>query len=188
MAGMFGPPGGMAMPGMGAPKKRTPSAREKTASGDTTSPTSPQVQPQQAPIVPIPGMQRVQSPPTLEKEDEPEDKAISRARAPDVIPDLEDLTRGPLPRTSTTEERGAPPPISKGKIARKPLLHQRRRSPLRSGGTLHVKTHSICSNSYDGTVCLVDTVAIISLISRSKLIRQTYSHTYHRSLPCQEAC
>jgi len=187
MAGMFGPPGGMAMPGMGAPKKRTPSAKsnQKKASEDTAPPMSPWEQQQRAPMVPVSGMQRVQSPQNdqvqreVGKDDEPEETPLRRERAPDVVPDVEDVKPEPPPRASMTEERGAPPPVPKGKITRKPLPSRRRRSPLPLHGVKHVKTYSVCSNKYDGTVCLADTVAIVSAMSRLRLIRQTYSQSLH---------
>lgn len=195
MAGMFGPPGGMAMPGMGAPKKRTPSAKstQKKPSEDTSSPMSPPEQPQQAPMVPVPGMQRVQSPPSdltqreVGKEDEHEETSLRRERAPDVVPDVEDVKPEPPPRASMTEERGAPPPVPKGKVTRKPLPSWRRRSPLQLEVPAHAKSYSICSNGYDGTVCLADTVAIVSALSRSGLNGQTYLQSLHDLFPTR-AC
>lgn len=71
-------------------------------------------------MMPIPGMQRVQSPPSeeprhsVEKEREPEVEHISEQRHPDEVPDVEDVKPEPPPRASTTEERGAAPPVPKG--------------------------------------------------------------------------
>jgi hypothetical protein len=123
MAGMFGPPGGMPTPSKSAPKKRTSTKdSNRQASGDTQSPTSPTVGEQQRmPMMPIPGMQRVQSPHneeprrSVEKEREPEMHPISGQRPADVVPDVEDVKPEPLPRASLNEERGAPPPVPRGK-------------------------------------------------------------------------
>lgn len=123
MAGMFGPPGGMPMPGKSAPKKKSSTKdSERHGSVDAQSPTSPATEePQRMPMMPIPGMQRVQSPPTeeprlsVEKEREPEVEPISGQRHADEVPDVEDVKPAPPPRASTTEERGAAPPVPKGK-------------------------------------------------------------------------
>jgi hypothetical protein len=121
MAGMFGPPGGMPTPSKSAPKKRASTKdSNRQASGDTQSPISPSEQ-QRMPMMPIPGMQRVQSPHSeesrrsVEKEREPEAYSISGQRHPDVVPDVEDVKPEPLPRASLSEERGAPPPMPRGK-------------------------------------------------------------------------
>jgi hypothetical protein len=119
MAGMFGPP--MPAPGKSAPKKRTSTKdSNRQASGDTQSPTSPTGEHQRMPMMPIPGMQRVQSPQneeprrSVEKEREPEAHPISGQRPADVVPDVEDVKPEPLPRASLSEERGAPPPVPRG--------------------------------------------------------------------------
>lgn len=73
------------------------------------------------PMMPIPGMQPVQSPPadeprrSVDKEPEPELEPISAQRQPDEVPDVEDVKPEPPPRASMTEERGAPPPVPRGK-------------------------------------------------------------------------
>jgi hypothetical protein len=133
MAGMFGPPGGMPMPGMSAPKKRTSTKdSDRQASGDMQSPTSPIAGEQQRmPMMPIPGMQRVQSPPSedsrrsIERKREPESMPISRQRQPDEVPDVEDVIPEPPPRTSMAQERGAPPPVPRGEQKPKSLLLRR---------------------------------------------------------------
>lgn len=138
MAGMFGPPGGMPMPGKSAPKKRTSTKdSNRQASGDTQSPTSPTGGEQQRmPMMPIPGMQRVQSPHneeprrSVEREREPETHPISGQRPADVVPDVEDVKPEPLPRASLSEERGAPPPVPRGKSNHK--SSQMRRSTRNS--------------------------------------------------------
>ncbi|KAL8947792.1 MAG: hypothetical protein Q9222_005962 [Ikaeria aurantiellina] len=112
MAGMFGPPGGMApMP----PKRQVPSSSERQSSGnerkgtgDTTSSQAPPV-----PIMPMPGLTKVRSPeqdaiPPAEvaKEDEDVPKSIVQGRLPEDMPDVEDLK--PSSRRST--DRPLPPP------------------------------------------------------------------------------
>jgi hypothetical protein len=148
MAGMFGPPGGMPTPGKSAPKKRTSTKESnRQASGDTQSPASPTVGEQQRmPMMPIPGMQRVQSPlneeprRSVEKEREPETHPISGQRPADVVPDVEDVKPEPLPRASLTEERGAPPPVPRGKSHHESL--QARRS------TRSLKTYSLAVEAF----------------------------------------
>lgn len=98
MAGMFGPPGGMPMPG-GAPTKKKSIKERKTS--EEIAPSSPPPQ-QRVPMVPMPGIQRVQSPETqaqLEREDPMTE---------------EDDNPLPPPRKSMGEERSAPP-VPKGK-------------------------------------------------------------------------
>jgi hypothetical protein len=148
MAGMFGPPGGMPMPGKSAPKKRTSTKdSNRQASGDTQSPTSPIVGEQhRMPMMPIPGMQRVQSPHneeprrSVEREREPETHPISGQRPADVVPDVEDVKPEPLPRASLSEERGAPPPVPRGKPNHK--SSQMRRSTRNS---------KMCSPAVEGS-------------------------------------
>jgi hypothetical protein len=145
MAGMFGPPGGMPTPSKSTPKKRTSTKdSNRQASGDTQSPTSPTVGEQQRmPMMPIPGMQRMQSPHSdeprrsVEKEREPEAYPISGQRHPDVVPDVEDVKPEPLPRASLTEERGAPPPVPRGELSRESAQMQR---PTQSS---HKQYHSV---------------------------------------------
>jgi len=151
MAGMFGPPGGMPVPGKSAPKKRTSTKdSNRQASGDTQSPTSPTVGEQQRmPMMPIPGMQRVQSPHneeprrSVEKEREPETYPISGQRPADVVPDVEDVKPEPLPRASLSEERGAPPPVPRGEPNHKsPQTRQSTRSSKMYSPTLEVSPRS----------------------------------------------
>lgn len=124
MAGMFG--GGMPMPGGGAPRKRS-SNKEKRPSEDAGA-TSPPPQ-QRVPIMPVPGMNRVQS---------PESDRTQTAAERDGPPtgdreDEEDLQAIPPSRKSTTEERGAPPPVPKGS---RPSMDRGPPPPVPSGSSM----------------------------------------------------
>ena len=101
MHGMFGPPGGMPMSGLGAPPKRkkstTSSDKRSTEYGvEETSAVA------RAPPVPMPGLSRVRSPEELNRQLEPEEDRtpISRSRPADELPDVEDVV---------SQERSAPP-------------------------------------------------------------------------------
>lgn len=107
MAGMFGPPGGMPMPGGAPPKKR--STKERKASEDVEPPpTSPSAPAQRIPMIPVPGMNRVQSPESDQTQRPEEAQAVEREDEDDEEPPM------PPTRRSTHEER-APPPVPKGK-------------------------------------------------------------------------
>ncbi|KXT15964.1 hypothetical protein AC579_1428 [Pseudocercospora musae] len=96
MAGMFGPPGGMPLPGAGMPKKR----KEKKPS-EEEAPTSPPQPAQRIPMIPVPGLQRVTS---------PESSLADRDHAAEG----EDGDAIALPsRKSTQGDRGVPPPVPK---------------------------------------------------------------------------
>jgi len=120
MAGMFGPPGGM--PGM-APKKQTSiSSERKTASGESEAQSSraPPV-----PVMPMPGMQRAQSPEEdtsqveVHKEQLEPPTSIVQGRRPENMPDVEDMDEQPRVPKRRSLERPAPPPVPLGQI----LLH-----------------------------------------------------------------
>lgn len=120
MAGMFGTPGGM--PGM-APKKQTSvSSERKTVSGQSEAQMSraPPV-----PIMPMPGMQRAQSPDEdtsqveVHKEQSEPPSSIVQGRGPDDMPDVEDIDEQPRVPQRMSLERPAPPPVPQGQI----LLH-----------------------------------------------------------------
>ena len=110
---------GGGMPGMGAPfnpfgappappRKKT-STKERKAS-EETAPTSP---PQQmAPVVPVPGMQRMQSP------DSDTTQRVGTREDPEPEEESEDDEPPPPPQRTSTMERGAPPPVPKGKLSR----------------------------------------------------------------------
>ena len=109
MHGMFGPPGGMPMPGMSAPaKKKKSTGNSEKRSGeygadDVVSPTSaPPV-----PMIPLPGMSRVRSPEEINRQigHDEERIPISASRQADEVPDVEDVV--------PSQERFAPPPGKK---------------------------------------------------------------------------
>jgi hypothetical protein len=102
MAGLFGPLGGMPIPGAGPPKKR----KEKQATEDTSSPP---LQPQQrVPMIPMIPPQRVQSPDSINAQQHEQDDS-ARTLHEDGNEPLSPSQR------STAEERGAPPPVPRGK-------------------------------------------------------------------------
>jgi hypothetical protein len=101
MHGMFGPPGGMPMPGLGAPpkkKKSTTSSDKRSGEygAEEVSPVS------RVPPVPMPGLSRVRSPEELNKQLEVEEDRtpISRSRPADELPDVEDVV---------SREKASPP-------------------------------------------------------------------------------
>ncbi|KAK5167190.1 uncharacterized protein LTR77_007921 [Saxophila tyrrhenica] len=119
---------GGGMPGMGQPfnpfgapppapaRKKQPS-RDQQASEDAPSPASQQ----RAPMVPVPGMQRVQSPESDVTEKVPlRDEEVEGVEEEDAAPQ-------PPSRTSTAE-RGAPPPVPKD-TRPVPPPHQERAVP-----------------------------------------------------------
>lgn len=118
MAGMFGPPGGM--PGM-APKKQTSvSSERKTVSGESEAQMfrAPPV-----PVMPMPGMQRAQSPDQdmseveVHKEQSEPALSIVQGRRPDDMPDVEDMDEQPRVPQRMSLERPAPPPLPQGQIS-----------------------------------------------------------------------
>jgi hypothetical protein len=110
MGAMFGgPPGGMAMPGMGgapAPRKKPTLQRKHTEEAEEP--------PTRAPMVPIPGMglpgltrsMSSESGVTVGKEDE--GHPIKSERAADEVPDIEEV------KHASQTERHAPPPPPHG--------------------------------------------------------------------------
>lgn len=104
MPGMFG---GMPLPGA-TPVKRP---KEKKPSEDA-APTSPPPQ-QRIPMIPVPGLQRVQS---------PESEITHQAERGATAGNEGDDDPLPPPRRSTAEDRGPPPPIPKGKLKRRKSL------------------------------------------------------------------
>lgn len=99
MAGMFGPPGGMPMPGAAPARKKSTKERKTSEELDASSP----VLQQRVPMVPMPGIQQVQS---------PEVHALSEREDPMTE---EDDNPVPPPRRSIGEDRPSAPPVPKGK-------------------------------------------------------------------------
>lgn len=100
MAGMFGPPGGMPMPGSAPARKKSTKERKASEEIDASSPP-PQ---QRVPMVPMPGIQKVQS---------PETQVHSQSEREDPMTE-EDDNPVPPPRRSVGEDRPSAPPVPKG--------------------------------------------------------------------------
>ena len=113
MGAMFGPPGGMAMPGMGGASK--PKAK-KPVHHDEEEEETPQQTATRAPMVPIPGMglpgmamarsMSNESEMTVGKEEL--DHPITSQRSAEDVPDVEDV------KVASPRERAAPPPPPAG--------------------------------------------------------------------------
>jgi hypothetical protein len=101
MHGMFGPPGGMPMPGPAPPKKKKSTATEKRpVEEEMTSPRAPPV-----PMIPLPGLSRVRSPEEVNRQLGHDDEAVtpvSTRRPANEVLDFEDVV--------SPQERSAPPP------------------------------------------------------------------------------
>ena len=157
---------GGGMPGMGAPfnpfgapppaagKKKASKERKASEGGAPTSPAQTQ---QRAPMVPVPGMQRMQSPEsdrtlrTRDREVEPEDE-------------LEEDELPPPPRRSSTMERGAPP-VPKGKTSRAQTSLRRRKSGMLQTSESTLSTTQRAPIGSDG---VGDAVAMRRGCSRSR--------------------
>ena len=121
MAGMFGPPGGMASR---VPAKRGTASSDRTMSGgslsaqvdDGSSSRAPTV-----PIMPVPSLQKVRSPeqhsawPEVTQEEACEPKPGIQERASEDVPDVEDIVEEPTPTPRRPVERPVPPPAPHGK-------------------------------------------------------------------------
>ena len=119
MAGMFGPSGGMRpIP----PKRSTTSTNEKRSSGNehSNTPESSTSRAPPVPIMPMPGLTKVQSPEEETPRDEvskDEDfvpKPIIQSRSRTNLPDDEDTREEPVPPLRRSTDRGPPPPIPQG--------------------------------------------------------------------------
>lgn len=126
MAGMFGPPGAMPMPGVGGPKmqKGSGSSERKMVSkqgGQGTEPPSTAGRAPPVPIMPMLGIQKMRSPDQVDRQLEVErdetvaSPAILQSRAADDVPDVEDLkSERPLPSQSPEVETARFPPEPQG--------------------------------------------------------------------------
>ena len=129
MAGMFGPPGGMAPR---APAKRGTASSERNISGNSVSTQADDGSSSRAPpvpIMPMPGLQKVRSPEQhsaeleVSKEEVYEPKPVIQGREPEDMPDVEDVTEDPIPTPRRSVERPAPPPVPQGKPLPTSLLN-----------------------------------------------------------------
>ncbi|KAK8207441.1 SH3 domain protein [Phyllosticta capitalensis] len=125
MAGMFGPPGGMPMPGMKPPKKSGSGSERKSTESRREVEQSPPPPAQRVPMIPIPGMPHpaVRSPDSegtelaVEKEEETSHPVTDKYSAEEV-PDVEDVRseashKGhPQERIPHAHEAAAVSPIS----------------------------------------------------------------------------
>jgi hypothetical protein len=99
MHGMFGPPGGMPLPGPGLPPKKkkpgAPSEKAQSSEYHTEGASLPSMRAPPVPGIPLPGLTRVRSPEEinkkLEQEDESQQAPITSTRQPHEVPDVEDI-------------------------------------------------------------------------------------------------
>ncbi|KAI9880564.1 MAG: hypothetical protein M1830_002263 [Pleopsidium flavum] len=141
MAGMFGPPGSMPMPGSGGTKsqKGSGSSERKMAGSQGTQAAdlpSTSIRAPPIPVMPMPGMQKVQSPEEVdrqlevEKDDTTVPSPITQRRAADDIPDVEDLEEEPQTPARTSGERILRgPPVSQDRPVPVPPPTQGRGPP-----------------------------------------------------------
>ena len=128
MAGMFGPPGVMAPR---APVKRGTTSSERNISGNSGSTQADDSSSSKAPpipIMPVPGLQKVQSleensvQPEVTPEEGYEPLSVIQAREPEQMPDVEDVVEEPLPAPRRSVERPVPPTLPQGKLSCTNLL------------------------------------------------------------------
>lgn len=126
MAGMFGPPGGMAPR---TPAKRGTASSERNISSNSVSAQTDDGSSSRAPPVPImPGLQKVRSPeqhgaqPEVTKEEAEEPKTVIQARESEDMPDVEDMKEEPIPTPRRSVERPAPPSVPQGKLSNIDML------------------------------------------------------------------
>ncbi|KAJ5747558.1 uncharacterized protein N7511_009254 [Penicillium nucicola] len=146
MMGLFGPPGGgMPMPGMAAPgagtrKPKTPGESDKRLGENESEPTSPAAAPP-VPMIPLPGMnlntKPVPPPTSVEKEEEETPVTpITEQHSAREVPDVEDVVReGAVPRGSIDRPRGSidrPPPAPPSQERSAPLPPPRESRPVPS--------------------------------------------------------
>ncbi|KAL8674842.1 MAG: hypothetical protein Q9168_000823 [Polycauliona sp. 1 TL-2023] len=116
MAGMFGPPGGMApMP----PRRQAPSSNERTSSGTERAATNESVHSRAPPVpmMPMAGLTKVRSPEqdsmspaqVFKEEGEGVPTSITQGRAPNDMPDVEDLKEEPVIPSRLSTDRQLPP-------------------------------------------------------------------------------
>jgi hypothetical protein len=114
MHGMFGPPGGMPMPGMLPPKKKKPTSSSETHSSGQAADEAPAARAPPVPMFPLPGLTKVRSPDEVDRQVEEDDEQtpIARTRPAVEAPDAEEA----VPERSAPPVPGgrpAPPPVPK---------------------------------------------------------------------------
>lgn len=121
MAGMFGPPGGMAPK---APAKRGTASSERKLSANSVSAQADSGLSSRAPpvpIMPMPGFQTARSPeqngaqPEVAKEMAHESQPVTQGQEPEDVPESEALKEEPNPTPRRSVERPSPPPVPQGK-------------------------------------------------------------------------
>lgn len=131
MAGMFGPPGGMASR---APVKRGTASSDRNISANSVSTEADDGSSSRAPpvpVMPLPGLQKIRSleqndaQPEVTKEEADGPKSEIQEREPEDVPDLEDMKEEPIPTPRRSVERPAPPPVPQGKLSRIDVLEVR---------------------------------------------------------------
>ncbi|KAI4230804.1 MAG: hypothetical protein LQ349_006016 [Xanthoria aureola] len=136
MAGMFGPPGGMAsMP----PRRQIPSSSERKTSGNERSATGESVSSRAPPVpmMPMPGLTKVRSPEQdatssaqVSKEEENDvPMSITQGRTPMDMPDVEDLKEEPVLPSRRSTDRQLPPPMPYERPAPPPPPSKAREAP-----------------------------------------------------------
>lgn len=164
ISGGMGMPG-MAMPGLfgmpnasAPPKKKRPSGtsdqRPAVEQDTVTSPSSQQ----RMPMVPIPGMSRMQSPPPAGASGEVEKESeitspLAAERDPDEVPDVEDLEQAPA--TKPRSDGRAVPPVPQGKTQTRWTPNResrniRRKALVRSAKSIVDLGHRRTYSAFDG--------------------------------------
>ncbi len=125
MAGMFGPPGAMPMPGVGGTKsqKGSGSSERKIAGhsgGHAVDSSSAAARAPPVPIMPMLGMQKVRSPEQvdrqleIEREDTTSSRSITQTQAADDVSDVEDLKSEPLLSQALDRDTPRSPTVPQG--------------------------------------------------------------------------
>ena len=117
MAGMFGPPVGL--PSKSSIKQSLRSSERKVSGVNVPeSIDSPTSRAPPIPMVPMPGLQKVQQDegqPLVDKEMSGEERLTSQDRDPGEVPDVEDIEEELVAPSRKSTERSVPPPLPQGK-------------------------------------------------------------------------
>ena len=114
MHGMFGPAGGMPMPGMVPPKKKKTASSSETWSSGQAAEDAPAARAPPVPMIPLPGLSKVRSPSEADRQlgDDDEQTPIARSRPSAEVQNAEEV----LPERSAPPVPGgrpAPPAVPK---------------------------------------------------------------------------